>query len=117
VRVYIASELVTLKELLQNGQANFAEYLTPLQFEFDKEVDEESREHLISQLAAEDSLELNSGRIGLVIAADLDENQLANDVLTIMREQVAAVFTSRDGEELSWFAQDELEFQMADWER
>ena len=117
MRVYVACGLATIKELLKNGQAAFSEYLTPEQFEFDSEVDQESREHLISQLAADDSLELNNGRIGLVIAADLDQNQLTDDALILKRGQVAAVLTTLDGEELSWFAQDELEFQLADWEQ
>ena len=117
MRVYVASDLANIKELLKNGQATFVEYLTPEQFEFDAEVDVESREHLVSQLAAEDSLELNSGRIGLVIAADLDEGQLVSEALTIKLNQVAAVLTSKDGEELSWFSQDEIEYQIADWER
>ena len=60
---------------------------------------------------------MNNGRIGLVIAADLDQNQLTDDVLILKRGQVAAVLTTLDGEELSWFAQDELEFQLADWEQ
>ena len=116
MRVYIASDLRTIKELLEIGQAQFQEYLTPDQFEFDHEVDLESREHLISQLAAEDSLELNNGRIGLVIAADLSETQLIDEKLTLRLDQVAGVLASRDGDELSWFASDEIRFHLAEWE-
>ena len=111
MRVYIACEVPAIKELLALGQAKFQEYLTPDQFDFDSEVDQESREHLISQLAADDSLVLNSGRIGLVIAADLSEIQLIDENL------VAGVLASKDGEELSWFASDEIQFQLSEWEK
>lgn len=117
MRVYIACEVPAIKELLALGQAKFQEYLTPDQFDFDSEVDQESREHLISQLAADDSLVLNSGRIGLVIAADLSEIQLIDENLTLSMDQVAGVLASKDGEELSWFASDEIQFQLSEWEK
>jgi hypothetical protein len=63
MRVYVATTPEAVKELLV-GSATFDEYLTPEQFEFDAEVVEEEREHLISLLAADDSLELNQGKFG-----------------------------------------------------
>jgi hypothetical protein len=111
MRVYVATTPEAVKELLV-GSATFDEYLTPEQFEFDAEVVEEEREHLISLLAAEDSLELNQGKFGLVIAADLDEEQLNGESITLTFKQVAALLHSLDGEELSWFAPEEIAHQL-----
>ena len=111
MRVYVATTPEVIKELLA-GSATFDEYLTPEQFEFDAGVDEEEREHLVSLLAADDSLELNQGKVGLVIAADLDEEQLNGDSITLTFKQVAALLHSLDGEELSWFAPEEIAHQL-----
>jgi hypothetical protein len=111
MRVYVATTPEAVKELLV-GSATFDEYLTPEQFEFDAEVVEEEREHLISLLATDDSLELNQGKFGLVIAADLDEEQLNGESITLTFKQVAALLHSLDGEELSWFAPEEIALQL-----
>ena len=114
MRVYVATTPEALKELL-DGSATFEEYLTPGQFNFDEEIDEEAQEHLISLLAAEDSLELNKGKLGLVIAADLQDEQLNGEAITLEFKQVAAILYSQNGEELSWFAPEEIRFQIDSW--
>lgn len=111
MRVYVATTPKALKELLA-GSATFDEYLTPEQFEFDAGVDQEEREHLVSLLAADDSLDLNQGKVGLVIAADLDEEQLNGESITLTFKQIAALLHSVDGEELSWFAPEEIAHQL-----
>ena len=111
MRVYVATTPEAIKELL-GGSATFEDYLTPEQFEFDAGVDEEEREHLVSLLAADDSLELNQGKVGLVIAAELNEDQINGQAITISFKQVAALLHSTDGEELSWFAPEEIEHQI-----
>ena len=82
------------------------------QFEFDGGVDEEEREHLVSLLAAEDAIELNQGKTGFVIAADLSEEQLNGEAINLNFKQVAALLISEDGEELSWFAPEEISHQL-----
>lgn len=114
MRVYVATTPEEVKKLL-GGSARFEEYLTPAQFDFDADVDEEAQEHLISLLAAEDSLELNNGKFGLVIAADLKDNQLDGTSITLDFKQVASLLYSEDGEELSWFAPEEIRFQIDSW--
>jgi hypothetical protein len=114
MRVYVATTPDEIKQLVA-GEVTFEEYLTPEQFEFDSGVDEEEREHLISLLAAEDSLELNQGKAGFVIAVDLSEEQLNGESITIGMNQVAALLHSVDGEELSWFAADEIKHHIDEW--
>jgi len=115
MRVYLATTAAKIKELVDAKNADFEEYLTPEQFEFDSGVDEEAQEHLISLLAAEDSLELNGGKVGLVIAADLNDNQYDAEIIKLELKQVAALLVSEDGEELSWFAPDEISHQLNSW--
>ena len=115
MRVYLATTAKKIKQLIESNSADFEDYLTPEQFEFDAEVDEEAQEHLISLLAAEDSLELNDGKVGLVLAADLNDDQLDADLINLNLKQVAALLVSEDGEELSWFAPDEISHQLNSW--
>lgn len=114
MRVYVATTPELINTLLTQA-VTFDEYLTPEQFEFDAGVDEEEREHLVSQLAADDSLELNQGKAGFVIAADLKEDQINGESISVTFNQVAALLYSEDGEELSWFAPEEIKHQIASW--
>ncbi len=114
MRVYVATTPEEIKKLLVEA-TKFEDYLTPEQFEFDAGVDEEEREHLISLLAAEDSLELNQGKAGFVIAADLADDQLNGEPVTLQFKQVAALLYSEDGEELSWYAPEEIQYQISSW--
>ena len=114
MRVYVAVTAKQLQELL-NGAIKVDDYLTPGQFEFPAQVDEEEQEHLISLLAAEDALELNGGRFGLVLAVDLDDQQLDSDSLELKFEQLAAVLYTDDGDGLSWFAPEEIRYQIDSW--
>lgn len=114
MRVYVATTPDEIKKLIA-GEVTFDEYLTPAQFKFDSGVDEEEQEHLISLLAAEDSLELNQGKAGFVIAVDLSEAQLNGESITIGMHQVAALLHSDDGEELSWYAVDEIKHHIDGW--
>ena len=111
MRVYVATTPEQINELLKVA-VTFEDYLTPEQFEFDSGVDEEEREHLVSLLAADDAIELNKGKTGFVIAADLSEEQLNGEAVTLNFKQVAALLVSEDGEELSWFAPEEISHQI-----
>ena len=114
MRVYVATTPEQIAELLQ-AAVTFEDYLTPDQFEFDGGVDEEEREHLVSLLAADDAIELNQGKTGFVIAADLKDNQLNGESITLNFSQVAALLYSEDGEDLSWFAPEEIKHQIVSW--
>ena len=114
MRVYVATSLDQVKQLLV-APIEIVDYLTPDQFEFDASVDDEAREHLISLLAAEDSLEINQGKSGFVLAIDLADEKLNLDLIEISLNSVAALLYSVDGEELSWFAPEEIAHQIDSW--
>ena len=114
MRVYIAVTANQLEQLL-SSHLKVDDYLAPAQFEFAADVDEEQQEHLISLLAAEDSLELNGGRYGLVLAADFSDTQLAQEEPILEFSQIAAALYTEDGEELSCYAPEEINFQIGSW--
>jgi len=114
MRVYVAVTALQVQQLLA-GPIVVNEYLTPAQFEFDAQVDDEEQEHLVSLLAAEDAIELNSNRFGLVIAADLNDYQLTQDAIQLEFSQVASLLYSDDAETLSWFAPEEIQYQIEAW--
>ena len=115
MRVYVATKVSLLKELVDGKEVTFEEYLAPEQFEFASGVDEEEQEHLISQLAADDSFEMNQGKEAYVLALELHEEQLNGEAITVDFGQVAALLKSEDGEELSWFAPEEIKFNLLEW--
>lgn len=114
MRVYVATTPLIIRELLQTN-VTFDEYLAPEQFEFDAQVGDEEREHLISLLAADDAIALNQGRVGYVLALDLNEAQLDGGAIKVDFNQVAAVLQSEDGEELTWYAPEEVKFLIDSW--
>ena len=114
MRVYLPATPEQIKYLLA-APIEVSDYLTPAQFNFDANIDIEEQEHLISLLAAEDSLELNQGKFGLVIAADFDDQQLGAERAKLDFKDIAAVLHSTDGEELSWFAPNEIQYQIGTW--
>lgn len=114
MRVYVATKPEQIKELL-GSRVTFDEYLAPEQFHFDEIVGEEERENLVSLLAADDAIELNQGKTGYVLAIDLSEEQLDGNAITVGFDQVAALLQSEDGEELIWYAPEEIRFLIDGW--
>ena len=114
MRVYVATTPTQIKQLL-DASVTFEDYLTPAQFQFDMEVGEEEREHLVSLLAADDAIELNEGRTGFVLAADLNDEQLNGESITLKFSQIAALLQSDDGEELTWYSPEEIRFLIGGW--
>ena len=112
MRAYLATTPKQVHELLSTGASIFNEYLTPGQFDFPIEASEEEKEDLIAQIAADDSDELNAGEGRFVLAVELNDAQLISDQLEIALEQVAALLI---GEELSWFAPEEIKFEIKNW--
>lgn len=114
MRVYVATTPQKIKELLSKS-VSFDEYLTPQQFEFDVQVGEEEQEHLVSQLAADEAIALNGGKTGYVLAVDLNDDQLGQDVFSVDFAQIASILQSVDGEELNWFSAEEVEHYIDGW--
>jgi predicted glycoside hydrolase/deacetylase ChbG (UPF0249 family) len=87
------------------------------------EIDEEEREFILSMLAAEESIELREEGFGFVLAAeipaDLIDEQGADSITissAVSRHWAACIFlVSPDGEELTWFAIQEVEEHLPSW--
>lgn len=112
MRAYLATTPNQISRLLDNGREIFEEYLTPGQFDFPIESSEEEQENLVAQLASDDSDDLNGGKGRYVLAVELLDDQLGDDKLEIRFDQVEALFV---GEDLSWFAPEEIEFEISNW--
>lgn len=83
----------------------------------------EESEFTLSMLAAEDAQGIEDEGAHLVIAVELEENQIISheDLIAHIKgdltfESIEAVFlVSEDGEELTWFARQEIEENIKGW--
>jgi hypothetical protein len=87
------------------------------------ELDEEEREFILSMLAADESIELREEGFGFVLAAEIPEGVIVAEGAdsikissAISRDWAACIFlVSPDGEELTWFAIQEVEEHLSSW--
>ncbi len=89
------------------------------------EMDEEEGEFLLSMLAADEALEMraNPKGAGFVLAIEVSDPEIAEhgDNFVILKdlakwENVQCAFlVSPDGEELTWFATQEIKPALSDW--
>jgi hypothetical protein len=87
------------------------------------ELDEEEREFLLSMLAADESIELRESGFGFVLAAEIPEGVIVESgadsikiSAAINLEWAQCIFlVSSDGEELTWFAIQEVENLLPSW--
>jgi hypothetical protein len=88
-----------------------------------QDLDEEEREFILSMLAADESLELREVGYGFVVAAEVPTEAIIEqgaDSLTINQavslDWVACIFlVSPDGEDLTWFAIQEVGQHLPSW--
>ena len=89
------------------------------------ELGEEEHEFILSMLAAEESLELDEGGQGYVLAVEVPDSlikEMGADSISIEAsialEWVACIFlVSPDGEELTWFAIQEVASILPSWRK
>lgn len=89
------------------------------------EMDEEESEFSLSMLAADEALEMraNSDSEGFILALEVNDIEISEhgENFVILKdlakwESVQCAFSvSPDGEELTWFATQEIEPALADW--
>ncbi len=89
------------------------------------EMDEEEGEFLLSMLAADEALEMraNPKGAGFILALEVSDPEIAEhgDNFVILKdlakwENVQCAFlVSPDGEELTWFATQEIKPALSDW--
>lgn len=89
------------------------------------ELGEEEHEFILSMLAAEESLELREGGQGYVLAVEVPDSlikEIGADSISIdapiSLEWVACIFlVSPDGEDLTWFAMEEVPSMLPSWRK
>ena len=89
------------------------------------ELGEEEHEFILSMLAAEESLELGEAGQGYVLAVEVPDsliNEVGADSVSIdapiSLEWIACIFlVSPDGEELTWFAIEEVPSMLPSWRK
>ena len=125
MRSYVGVTSQELESLMQSQQLAISTLYAPTS-EFmatHSELGEEEQEFILSMLAADESLELNNGGNGFVIAAEIPENKITasgadsieiSEPITL--DWVACVFlVSPDGEDLTWFAIQEVSQHLPSW--
>ena len=89
------------------------------------ELGEEEHEFILSMLAAEESLDLGEAGQGYVIAVEVPDSsikEMGADSVSIDRpialDWVACIFlVSPDGEDLTWFAIEEIPSMLPSWKK
>lgn len=87
------------------------------------ELDEEEREFILTMLAAEESLDLRDEGFGFVLAGDIPADVIIEEGADsikvsgeINRDWAACIFlVSPDGEDLTWYAIQEVENLLPSW--
>jgi hypothetical protein len=87
------------------------------------ELDEEEREFILTMLAAEESLDLREDGFGFVLAGDVPAHVIIEEGADsikvseeINRDWAACIFlVSPDGEDLTWYAIQEVENLLPSW--
>lgn len=87
------------------------------------DLDEEEREFVLSMLAAEESIELRETGFGFVLAAEIPESVILENGADSIKisspinlEWAQCVFlVSPDGEDLTWFAIQEVKDLLPSW--
>ena len=125
MRSYVGVTSQELESLMQSQHLAISTLYAPTS-EFmatHSELGEEEQEFILSMLAADESLELNNGGNGFVIAVEIPENKITasgadsieiSEPITL--DWVACVFlVSPDGEDLTWFAIQEVSQHLPSW--
>jgi len=125
MRGYVGVSLDELEALVTNASISIpalfaatSEFVTT-----HSELGEEEHEFMLSMLAAEESLELREDGQGYVLAVEIPDSVISEvgaDSIAInapvLLDWVACVFlVSPDGEDLTWFAIQEVKSMLPSW--
>jgi hypothetical protein len=127
MRSYVGVSVDELDALLTSASISIPTLFAPTS-EFiatHSELGEEEHEFILSMLAAEESLELREAGQGFVLAVEVPDlliKELGADSITINApialEWVACIFlVSPDGEDLTWFAIQEVASMLPSWRK
>jgi hypothetical protein len=125
MRGYVGVSLDELEALVTNASISIpalfaatSEFVTT-----HSELGEEEHEFMLSMLAAEESLELREDGQGYVLAVEIPDSVISEvgaDSIAInapvLLDWVACIFlVSPDGEDLTWFAIQEVKSMLSSW--
>jgi hypothetical protein len=127
MRSYVGVSVEELEALLASTSISIPTLFAPTS-EFvatHSELGEEEHEFILSMLAAEESLELRDVGQGYVLAVEVPDaliNEMGADSISIDQpialEWVACIFlVSPDGEDLTWFAIQEVASMLPSWRK
>jgi hypothetical protein len=125
MRGYISISASELQSFLVDGSISIENLYAPTE-DFvleNSDLDDEEIEFTLSMLAAQDALSEESGKLPLVAALEIPQSQIATSsegLVTLKEsakwENLECVFLVEDsGEELTWFATQEIEQQLKIW--
>ena len=127
MRSYVGVSVEELDALMATSSISIATLFAPTS-EFmatHSELGEEEHEFILSMLAAEESLELGESGQGYVLAVEVPDsliNEAGADSISIDQpialDWVACIFlVSPDGEDLTWFAIQEVASMLPSWRK
>jgi hypothetical protein len=127
MRGYVGVSVEELDALMASSSISIATLFAPTS-EFmatHSELGEEEHEFILSMLAAEESLELGESGQGYVLAVEVPDsliNEAGADSISIDQpialDWVACIFlVSPDGEDLTWFAIQEVASMLPSWRK
>ena len=125
MRGYVGVSVDELEALLASTSVSIPTLFAPTP-EFiatHSELGEEEHEFILSMLAAEESLELREAGQGYVLAVEVPDSlidEMGADSISIASaislEWIACIFlVSPDGEDLTWFAIEEVPSMLPSW--
>jgi hypothetical protein len=127
MRSYVGVSVDELEGLLASTSISIATLFAPTP-EFiatHSELGEEEHEFILSMLAADESLELREAGQGYVLAVEVPDsliNEMGADSISIEQpialDWIACIFlVSPDGEDLTWFAIQEVASMLPSWRK
>ena len=127
MRSYVGVSVEEIEDLLASTSISVTVLFAPTA-EFiatHSELGEEEHEFILSMLAAEESLELREAGQGYVLAVEVPDSlikEIGADSISIdapiSLEWVACIFlVSPDGEDLIWFAMEEVPSMLPSWRK
>ena len=127
MRGYVAMTAHEVAEFMTTGSFDVSDIYAPTsQFIVDhQDLDDEEIEYTLSLVAAEDAVEMKTPTSGIacVLACEIPAASIAEShdmsislSSALLWENVECLFeVSADGEELTWFATQEIEANLANW--
>ena len=127
MRGYLAMTALEVAEFMASGSFDVSDIYAPTsQFIVDhQDLDDEEIEYTLSMVAAEDALEMKTSTSGTacVLAFEVPAESIAEShdmsislAAPLKWENLECLFeVSADGEDLTWFATQEIEANLASW--